>query len=76
MREVRTEQKLKAGIKAEAMEDICLLACSLDSFLDMLLILPRTTCLGVALPTVDWAFPHQSLIKKMPYRLAYRIMEG
>lgn len=76
MREVRTEQKLKAGIKAETMEDICLLACSLDSFLDTLLILPGTTCLGVALPTVDWAFPHQSLTKKMPYRLAYRIMEG
>ena len=32
-----------------------------------LLIEPRTTKSGVALPTLGWTLPHQSLIKKMPY---------
>ena len=31
------------------------------------LIEPRTTCLGVAPPTVGWALHHLSLVKKMPY---------
>lgn len=31
-----------------------------------------TTCPEVATPTVGWAFPHQSLIKKVYYRFAYR----
>lgn len=37
------------------------LACSV-----CFLIPPRTTCPGVALPTVCWAFPHQLLTKKKP----------
>ena len=36
------------------------------------LIHPRTTCPGVAPPTVGWALPLQSSIKKMLHRLAYR----
>lgn len=36
------------------------------------LISPRTHCLGLAPAIISWAHPHQSLIKKMHYRLAYR----
>jgi hypothetical protein len=43
-----------------------LMACSA-----CFLIEPRTTCPGMAPPTMGWALPHQSLIKKMPYRLAH-----
>jgi hypothetical protein len=32
---------------------------------------PITTRPGMAPPTMGWAFPHQSLTKKMPHRLAY-----
>jgi len=32
---------------------------------------PRTTSPGVAPPTMGWALPQQSLMKKMPYRLTY-----
>lgn len=35
---------------------------------------PRTTCLGMALPTGSWALPHQSLNKKRLHRPAYRPM--
>jgi hypothetical protein len=28
---------------------------------------------GVALPPIGWALPRESLIKKMPYRLAYSL---
>lgn len=36
------------------------------------LLYPRATCLGVALPTVGWILPHQSLIRKVPQRPAHR----
>jgi hypothetical protein len=35
------------------------------------LIEPRTTSPGMAPPTMGWALPHQSVIKKMPSSLAY-----
>lgn len=35
------------------------------------LIAPRSTYPGETLLTVGWDFPHQSLIKKLPHRLAY-----
>lgn len=35
---------------------------------------PRTTCLGMALPTGSWALPHQPLNKKRLHRPAYRPM--
>jgi hypothetical protein len=38
-----------------------------------LLIEPRTTNPGIAPPTVGCDLPHQSLIKKMPYRFAYSL---
>lgn len=36
-----------------------------------ILIGPRTTNPGMAPPTMGGVLPHQSLIKQMPYRLAY-----
>jgi hypothetical protein len=50
--------------------DLLPLACS-PSFL----IEPRATNPGVALPKMDWDFPYQSLVKKVPYRLAYHVIE-
>jgi hypothetical protein len=35
------------------------------------LIEPRITSPGIVPPTMGWALPHQSLIKKMPYSLVY-----
>lgn len=43
------------------------MACSACSLLQ-----PRTTYLGVALPTVAWPFPHASLIKRLPPRHGHR----
>ena len=39
----------------------------------LLSIESRTTSPGMAPPTMDWALPHQSLIKKTPYRTAYTL---
>lgn len=49
--------------------DACLLPCSA-----CFLIEPGTTCPGMVPPTVGWAFPHQLLIKNMPYRLVYSLV--
>lgn len=46
---------------------LLLIACSACFLLEA-----RTMCLGVALLTMGWGLPHQPLIKKMPYMLAYR----
>ena len=65
LKEIRTEThwgwNLEAGADAEAMEGL-------------FLIEPRTTSPGIAPPPVGWALPRQSLIKKMPYRLAYSLI--
>jgi hypothetical protein len=34
----------------------------------------RTTSPGIAPPTMGWALPYQTLIKKVPYRLAYSLI--
>ena len=41
------------------------------AFSDCFLIVHRTTSFRLAPPRAYWTFPHHSLIKKMPYRLAY-----
>lgn len=51
---------------AESMRGVALMACSIGFLTE-----PRTTCPGMAPPTVGWALSNQSLIKKKPYRLAY-----
>jgi hypothetical protein len=45
---------------------LLLMACSAYFHID-----PRTTSPGMAPPTMHWALPHQSLIKKNASRLAY-----
>lgn len=67
----KPEQEAKAGTQAgtdtETMKDTVYWlaqAC--------FLIYSRTTCLGVAPPTVGWVFPHQSSIKRMSHRVAHR----
>lgn len=45
-------------------------------FSTCLLIAPRTTLATVLPPTGIWALPHESSIKKMHDRLAYRPLDG
>ena len=46
--------------------DLLIMACSACFLTE-----PRTTSPGMAPPAMGWTLPHQSLIKKMPYRPAY-----
>lgn len=64
-------RNLRAGTEAEAMEEACLLACCRDLF-SLHIIQHRTTYVGMAVPTVSWALPHQLLIMKCTYMLVYR----
>lgn len=52
-------RNLEAETEVEAIEGHCLLACS-----SCFLVAPRTANPGVALPTVNWALPHQLSIRK------------
>jgi hypothetical protein len=64
-------RNLEAGADAEAMEGCCLLAGLFSmTYSACFLIEPRTTNLRVALSSMDWALWHQSLIRKLSYRLA------
>ena len=69
--ELKQSKNLEAGADAEAMEECCLLVL-LPRICSVFLIECKTTSLGMASPTKGWFLLHQSLIKKMPYRLAYR----
>lgn len=62
----------EAGPEAETMKNTgyWLVPCG---SLSLLFYTPRVIFSGVALPTVLWALPHQSL-RKMPYRFAYRLV--
>lgn len=65
----------EAGPEAETMKNTgyCLVPCG---SLSLLFYTPRVSFLGVALPRVLWALPHQSL-RKMHYRLTHRpVCEG
>lgn len=42
-------------------------------FYFLFLIQPMTTCLGVALPIVYWALPHQSSVKETPLQACFQI---
>jgi len=59
-------KNLEVGADAEAMEGCCFLACSSWLAQPVLLMGPTTTRPEMAPPTVSWALPHQSLIKKIP----------
>jgi hypothetical protein len=73
----KSGQELKQGwspesrADAEAMEECCLLACSLWLAQLASLYNPGPPSPGLAPPTASWTFPHQSLIKEMPYSLSY-----
>jgi hypothetical protein len=71
--ELKHGRNLVAGANAAAMEGCRLLVCF--SWLPQFCFLTehRTTSPGIAPPTMGRALPHQSLIKKMPYRLAYSL---
>jgi hypothetical protein len=61
-------RNLEAGADAEGMGGLLLTGLLSMACLVCFLLEPRTTSPGVAPPTVSWTIPHQSLIKKMPYR--------
>lgn len=72
----KSGQDLKTGIwkqelnEAPTMEEHCLLACfQAPAFL----ILSRTTCLGMKLPTAGWGIYHQLTNKKMPSQTSPRV---
>lgn len=48
----------KQNVKQEPLRNAASLAVTCSAYF---LLLPRTTCLGVATPTVGWAFPHPSI---------------
>jgi hypothetical protein len=65
----KTEGNLEASADAKAMEGNYLLACSLW-LAQAASYEPRNTSQGDGeWPTMGWAFCHQSLILKSPYRL-------
>jgi len=63
-------QELMQGSLRGAAYWLALMPCSA-----CFLIKPRTSSPGMTPPTVDWVFPHRSLMK-MPYRLVYRSYGG
>jgi hypothetical protein len=56
------------GTEAEALKEHCLLACSWCSLSLLFYTTQDGPVGGGAPPTVAWAFPHQSLIKKKLHR--------
>lgn len=63
-RKSRQEPQVRNWSRGLGAASVACSACSVIAF--------RTTCLRVALPTVGWTVPHQSLIKNMLHRLAHR----
>lgn len=49
-----SSREAKVGTKSETTEKCCSPACFQDTFL----IYSKHTCIGWALPTVEWALPH------------------
>jgi hypothetical protein len=67
--EPKQGRDLEPGADAEAMEEYYLLACFAS-------YKHRTTSPGMAPPTMGWALPQQSLIKKLPYSWILFSIEG
>lgn len=77
-RKVRADSRQKPGGRNWSKDHgvmlligLLLVACSVGLFMQS-----RTTCLGLAPPTVTWALPHQSLVRKMSRRLARGQSDG
>lgn len=64
------EQERKPGLEAETLEEIPFAGLLMG--LARFLMYPRTTFLGIVLPTVHWALPHQSSIKTASHRHDHR----
>lgn len=67
----KVRQEMEAETETEAMKGDCLVSCTLAYSVGFPMY-PRTICLGVAQSAIHCILPHSSLIKKMPYVLAYR----
>jgi hypothetical protein len=65
--ELKQGRNLEAGADAETTEDAAY-RLALHGLFSLLSYRTRTTSPGVAPPTMGWALPCQSLIKKMFYR--------
>ena len=66
--ELKQGRNLEAGADAEAIEECCLLACF--PWLAQPVFFPTelgSMNPGMVPPTIGWALPHQSLIKKISY---------
>lgn len=59
------ERNLRAGTEAEITKKRCFSLLPMASSV-VFLIQPRTPCSGRVLPTMDWDFPHQSMVKRPP----------
>lgn len=66
----KARQELK-----QTMQQCCLLACPV-AFSLCFLMYPRSTCSGVALRTLGWAFPQQSVVKKVFYSVVCSQSDG
>lgn len=64
--ELTKSRNLEAGTDAEAMEGAASWLAHHGLPIEL-----TTTRPGIAPPIVAWTLPHQSLVKKMPHRLAY-----
>ena len=65
-------RNLEAGADTEAMEGAAYWLVP-HGLLSLLSYRTQDHSPGMTPPTMNWALPHQSLIKKMPYRLAYSL---
>ena len=62
--------ELEAGTEAETMEDHAYWLVP-HGFLNLFSSVTQNRCPEVALFTVTWALPYQSLMNKIPHRLVY-----
>lgn len=65
------QKPCRQGLEAEAVEGTLLTLWLPVTYSFCFHILPRITGPEVGLPSVAWAFPHQSLIKKVDYKLSH-----
>ena len=66
-----SSQELTQGHGRVLLTDLLLRACSF-----WFLMAHRVTRPGIKPPTMAWALPHKSLIKKMPYRIVFSLSDG
>jgi hypothetical protein len=67
-------KEVRTGTQTEAHGRMLLTGLLFMTFSFCFLIQPKTTSQGMAKPTLGRTLPHQSLIEKMLYRLAYSLI--